>query len=223
MIKLFLIITSAFFTACVSRAPQKATTKKKNRMTCFERLDTAEANKRILECSEKEEMEFPGIHLIEPATDCEFVDSKGYVIHLEKNDDGYLKRRWRKDGLFGEHRYYFLNGNVQETGEYFLREFNCGIWREYDIDGNLIKETDMDKPYKRYSWQNILLFIKKRNIDLYDEETNVLRRVDESNVPYWYIRWIDKDSHAIHHVVIDARNGHVVKDSIAHRVECCPE
>ena len=75
MIKLFLIITSAFFTACVSRAPQKATTKKKNRMTCFERLDTAEANRRILECSEKEEMEFPGIHLIEPATDCEFIDS----------------------------------------------------------------------------------------------------------------------------------------------------
>ena len=81
----------------------------------------------------------------------------------------------------------------------------------------------MDKPYKRYSWQNILLFIKKRNIDLYDEETNVLRHVDKSNVPYWYIRWIDKDSHAIHHVVIDARNGHVVKDGIAHRVECCPE
>ena len=122
MVKLFLIIASAFFTACVSRAPQKATTKKKNRTTCFERLDTAEANKRILECSEKEEMEFPGIHLIEPATDCEFIDSKGYVVHLEKNDDGYLKRRWRKDGLFGEHRYYFLNGNVQETGEYFLRE-----------------------------------------------------------------------------------------------------
>ena len=158
MIRLLLIITSVFFTACVSRAPQKAITKKKNRMTCFERLDTADANKRILEYRKKEEQEFPEEQFIDPATDCEFTDSMGYVIYLEKNDDGYLKKRWREDSLFGEYRYYFLNGNIQESGEYFLKEFNCGIWREYDIEGNLIKETDMDKPYRMYSWQNILLF-----------------------------------------------------------------
>ena len=103
----------------------------------------------------------------------------GYVIYLEKNDDGYLKKRWREDSLFGEYRYYFLNGNIQESGEYFLREFKCGVWREYDIEGNLIKETDMDKPYRKYSWQNILLFIKEHNIDLYDEQTFVDRYVDE--------------------------------------------
>ena len=214
MIRLLLIITSVFFTACVSRAPQKTITKKENRMTCFERLDTADANKRILEYRKKEEQEFPEEQFIDPATDCEFTDSMGYVIYLEKNDDGYLKKRWREDSLFGEYRYYFLNGNTQETGEYFLREFKCGVWREYDIEGNLIKETDMDKPYRMYSWQNILLFIKEHNIDLYDEQTFVDRYVDELNVPYWYVRWRNMDKHIFRGVTIDARNGRVVGDDI---------
>ena len=214
MIRLLLIITSIFFTACVSRAPQKTITRKKNRMTCFERLDTADANKRILEYRKKEEQEFPEEQFIDPATDCEFTDSMGYVIYLEKNDDGYLKKRWREDSLFGEYRYYFLNGNIQESGEYFLREFKCGVWREYDIEGNLIKETDMDKPYRMYSWQNILLFIKEHNIDLYDEQTFVDRYVDELNVPYWYVRWRNMDKHIFRGVTIDARNGRVVGDDI---------
>ena len=59
MVKLSLIITLAFFTACVPRAPQKATTKEKNRMTCFERLDTAEANKRILDVAKRKRWSFP--------------------------------------------------------------------------------------------------------------------------------------------------------------------
>ena len=214
MIRLLLIITSVFFTACVSRAPQKAITKKKNRMTCFERLDTADANKRILEYRKKEEQEFLNVRFMTPAIDCSYTDSMGYVIYLEKNDDGYLKKRWREDSLFGEYRYYFLNGNIQESGEYFLREFKCGVWREYDIEGNLIKETDMDKPYRMYSWQNILLFIKEHNIDLYDEQTFVDRYVDELNVPYWYVRWRNMDIHIFRGVTIDARNGRVVEDDI---------
>ena len=214
MIRLLLIITSVFFTACVSRAPQKTITKKKNRMTCFERLDTADANKRILEYRKKEEQEFLNVRFMTPAIDCSYTDSMGYVIYLEKNDDGYLKKRWREDSLFGEYRYYFLNGNIQESGEYFLREFKCGVWREYDIEGNLIKETDMDKPYRMYSWQNILLFIKEHNIDLYDEQTFVDRYVDELNVPYWYVRWRNMDKHIFRGVTIDARNGRVVEDDM---------
>ena len=220
MIRLLLIITSVFFTACVSRAPQKAITKKKNRMTCFERLDTADANKRILEYRKKEEQEFLNVRFMTPAIDCSYTDSMGYVIYLEKNDDGYLKKRWREDSLFGEYRYYFLNGNIQESGEYFLREFKCGVWREYDIEGNLIKETDMDKPYKKYSWQNILLFIKNRNIDLYDEQTSLDRYVDELNVPYWYISWRDKEKKVFRGITIDARNGQIIADDVLQRVEC---
>ena len=118
--------------------------------------------------------------------------------------------------MFGEYRYYFLNGNLKESGEYYFQDFHCGIWREYDEKGNLLKETDMDKPYKKYSWQNILAFAKKRNINLYDDQTTVDRYVDESNIPHWYITWKDKTEVYFHLVTIDARNGDVIEDDIAY-------
>ena len=56
MVRLLLIIASVFLTACVSRASQKTITKRKTRLACFERLDAAEANKRILEAYIKKEV-----------------------------------------------------------------------------------------------------------------------------------------------------------------------
>ena len=220
MIRLLLIITSIFFTACVSRAPQKTITRKKTRMTCFERLDTADANKRILEYRKKEEQESPGDQFLSPPRYCKYTDSMGCTISVTKATVGYVTRKLRHESLFGEYRFYFPNGNIQESGEYFVKEFDCGIWREYDIEGNLIKETDMDRPYRKYSWQNILLFIKEHNIDLYDEQTFVDRYVDELNVPYWYISWRDKEKKVFRGITIDARNGQITADDVLQRVEC---
>ena len=185
-------------------------------MVYLEKLDTADANKRILEYRKKEEAENPDEQFMDPPSYCEYTDSMGYVVYIGKNDDGYLKTKRRKESLFREYRYYFLNGNLKESGEYYFQDFHCGIWREYDEKGNLLKETDMDKPYKKYSWQNILAFAKKRNINLYDDQTTVDRYVDESNIPHWYITWKDKTEVYFHLVTIDARNGDIIEDDIAY-------
>lgn len=63
MVRLLLIITSVFFTACVSRAPQKIITKKKNRMTCFERLDTLTPTKEYLNIGKRKSRSFPKSNL----------------------------------------------------------------------------------------------------------------------------------------------------------------
>ncbi|VEH16068.1 Uncharacterised protein [Segatella oris] len=185
-------------------------------MVYLEKLDTADANKRILEYRKKEEAENPDEQFMDSASYCEYTDSMGYVVYIGKNDDGYLKTKRRKESLFGEYRYYFLNGNLKESGEYYFNDFHCGIWREYDEEGNLLKETDMDKPYKKYSWQNILLFAKKRNIDFHDDQTSIERYIDESNIPCWYITWKDKTEAYFHLVTIDARNGDIIEDNIAY-------
>ena len=100
-----------------------------------------------------------------------------------------------------------MNGNIQESGEYYYQSFNCGIWREYDVKGYLIKETDMDKPYKNYSWQDVLLFVKKHNINLYDERTDIDRYVDKSNIPRWNISWFSMRKKVSRYTIIDARMG----------------
>ena len=215
MVKFIILTISIFLTACVAPTP-KNISKKRNQMVYLEKLDTADANKRILEYRKKEEAENPDEQFMDSASYCEYTDSVGYVVYIGKNDDGYLKTKRRKESLFGEYRYYFLNGNLKESGEYYFQDFHCGIWREYDEKGNLLKETDIDKPYKKYSWQNILAFAKKRNIDLYDDQTSVDRDINESNIPYWNISWLDKDEGFFRDIAIDARNGHIIKESISY-------
>ena len=216
MVKFIILIMSILLTACVAPTPKKNASKKSNQMVYLEKLDTADANKRILEYRKKEEAENPDEQFMDSASYCEYTDSMGYVVYIGKNDDGYLKTKRRKESLFGEYRYYFLNGNLKESGEYYFQDFHCGIWKEYDEKGNLLKETDMDKPYKKYSWQNILAFAKKRNIDLYDDQTFVDRDINESNIPYWNISWLDKDEGFFRDIAIDARNGHIIKESISY-------
>ena len=216
MVKFFLLFISMFLTACVAPTPKKNISKKSNQMVYLEKLDTLDANKKILEYRKKEEAEFPDEQFMDPASYCEYTDSMGCTISITKTVNGYVTTKQKKNSLFGEYRYYFLNGNLKESGEYYFQDFHCGIWREYDEKGNLLKETDMDKPYKKYSWQNILAFAKKRNIDLYDDQTFVDRDINESNIPYWNISWLDKDEGFFRDIAIDARNGHIIKESISY-------
>ena len=212
-----LMLMCVFLVACTTHTPPKRMAKKKrSNIRSFEKLDTADVNKRFLEYRKKEEQEFPEEQFMYPPCQCEYTDSAGNVITVTKTEVGYVTTKLKKGSLFGEYRCYFMNGNIQESGEYYYQSFNCGIWREYDVKGYLIKETDMDKPYKNYSWQKVLDFVKKRNIDLYDERTSIDRYINEENIPCWNISWFNARITLPRYTIIDARNGRIITDGIAH-------
>ena len=213
MIKYIFFIMAVSLTACVAHTPKEI--KQKKGMNYLERLDTADANRKLLEYKRKHEQEFPNVDFMGNSMYCEYIDSMGYEVYLAKYDDGYLKRRQINGALFGELRYYFLNGNLQQLGEYYSRDFECGIWKEYDIEGHLLKEVNKDEPYKQFSWHKVLLFTKKKDIDLNDERTYVGRYIDESNIPCWDISWHKKGEGFGRNVVIDARNGRIINETIS--------
>ena len=212
-----LMLMCVFLAACTTHTPPKRMAKKKrSNIRCFEKLDTADANKRFFEYRKKEEQEFPEEEFMYPPSQCEYTDSVGNVITVTKTEVGYVKTKQKKGSLFGEYRCYFMNGNIQKSGQYYYQSFNCGIWREYDMKGYLIKETDMDKPYKNYSWQKVLDFVKKRNIDLYDERTSIDRYINEENIPCWNISWFNTRLTLPRYTIIDARKGRIITDGISH-------
>lgn len=212
-----LMLMCVFLVACTTHTPQKRMSKKKrSNIRCFEKLDTADVNKRFLEYRKKEDQEFPEEEFMYPPSQCEYTDPAGNVITVTKTEVGYVKTKQKRGSLFGEYRCYFMNGNIQKSGQYYYQSFNCGIWREYDMKGYLIKETDMDKPYKNYSWQKVLDFVKKRNIDLYDERTSIDRYINEENIPCWNISWFNTRLTLPRYTIIDARKGRIITDGISH-------
>ena len=212
-----LMLMCVFLVACTTHTPQKRLAKKKrSNIRCFEKLDTADVNKRFLEYRKKEDQEFPEEEFMYPPSQCEYTDPAGNVITVTKTEVGYVKTKQKRGSLFGEYRCYFMNGNIQKSGQYYYQIFNCVIWREYDMKGYLIKETDMDKPYKNYSWQKVLDFVKKRNIDLYDERTSIDRYINEENIPCWNISWFNTRLTLPRYTIIDARKGRIITDGISH-------
>ena len=209
-----LMLMCVFLAACTTHTPPKRMAKKKrSNIRCFEKLDTADANKRFFEYRKKEEQEFPEEEFMYPPSQCEYTDSVGNVITVTKTEVGYVTTKLKKGSLFGEYRCYFMNGNIQKSGQYYYQSFNCGIWREYDMKGYLIKERE---PYKNYSWQKVLDFVKKRNIDLYDERTSIDRYINEENIPCWNISWFNTRLTLPRYTIIDARKGRIITDGISH-------
>ncbi|MBS1635423.1 MAG: hypothetical protein JST26_05825 [Bacteroidetes bacterium] len=52
---------------------------------------------------------------------------------------------WKLEGFLGSYREYYENGKLKVSGEY-NGDQKTGIWREYDVNGNVIKEKNYNTP-----------------------------------------------------------------------------
>jgi len=140
-------------------------------------------------------------------------------IIIKQSDDVYEYYEKVKDqnSYFYTINRYYKNGILKLTGKHFLNNFQKGIWKEYDEQGNLIKETNYDAPYK-FTWENVLDFIKMRDIDMTSRQFQVIRSFDFGNFdeakkdkPYWAITY--EDGSATKKVIIlNGINGTVMKE-----------
>ena len=65
---------------------------------------------------------------------------------------------------YKEVRTFHKNGVLKKSGKrFFCSSIDIGIWREYDNQGNLIKETDEDKKFEKLRLKpiNILRWLEK--------------------------------------------------------------
>ncbi len=134
--------------------------------------------------------------------------------------DGTIVRRISSDIDFAEFetppppsileifRSFYLNGKLKSKGLYYPNDVELGVWQEYDEEGNLIKEEDYDEDYE-YSFEDLLKFIYRRDIDLFDEYTSI-RRSDG----IWKVAYVQGKGYPkhIHDVTIDGKTGKIISD-----------
>ncbi len=111
-----------------------------------------------------------------------------------------------KDVLFIRKNQYYKNGNLKTSGLYFDASFQKGIWKEYNEQGKLIKETDYDEGYK-YSWEDLLQFLKKREVNIRDANNTTITK-ENGNWRFDYI-----DGIYIFDVIIDGKTGEILQDA----------
>ena len=93
---------------------------------------------------------------------------------------------------YKEVRIFHKNGVLKKSGKrFFCSSIDIGIWREYDNQGNLIKETDEDKKFKKLRLKpiNILRWLEKEGY--IDRKTGkgqekFVKEGDEPNIDIYF-------------------------------------
>lgn len=115
-----------------------------------------------------------------------YLKDSTYIRQFGNEYSGYVEYETPpKPQVFQIYREFYPNGKLKRIGKNFPNDFEKGVWKEYDEQGNLIKETDYDKPYK-FTWEDILKYIKQRKFDMDAYGFEVGRNVVDGK-PVWSI------------------------------------
>ena len=142
---LLLLITSL---SCIAQKNKKTTT-----MKTTERFDV-QYYKSII----KEKNSYEG------ATSAQYVERNGTETYVSFNDDGFVLQEIKPFTYEMIVKNYYKNCILKSKGKLLCHSsVKIGIWREYDNQGNLIKETDEDKKFEKLRLKpiNILRWLEK--------------------------------------------------------------
>ena len=127
---LLLLIASQ---SCVAQKNKKTTT-----MKTTERFDVQYYKKIIKEKN-----------TYESATSAQYVERNGTETYVSFNEDGFVLQEIKPFTYEMIVKNYYKNCILKSKGKLLCHSsVKIGIWREYDNQGNLIKETDEDKKFE---------------------------------------------------------------------------
>ena len=137
----------------------------------------------------------------------EYADTlyNGTIIKQRERKREYIETIKYKDKHIEDFNSYHKNGKLKIQGYFLENDFYKGIWKEYDEQGNLIKETDYDKGFD-YTWEDLLKLLKKREVDIKDTGNTTIRK-DEGE---WWVYYVE--GLYIYNIRIDGKTGKILLD-----------
>jgi len=132
---ILILLTALYCTCCNAQKNKEATT-----MKTTERFDVQYYKNKIKEINGKDGDDSFAIYVERDSTQVKVYFDKDYDALVTIPPFTYYK----------EVRIFHKNGVLMESGKrFFCSSIDIGIWREYDNQGNLIKETDEDKKFEK--------------------------------------------------------------------------
>ena len=170
---LLLLIASL---SCVAQKNKKTTTMKRT-----ERFDV-QYYKSII----KEKNSYEG------ATSAQYVERNGTETYVSFNDDGFVLQEIKPFTYEMIVKNYYKNCILKSKGKLLCHSsVKIGIWREYDNQGNLIKETDEDKKFEKLRLKPINILHWLEHEGYIDRKTGkgqekFVKEGDEPNIDIYF-------------------------------------
>ena len=189
---ILILLTALYCTCCNAQKDKEATT-----MKTTERFDVQYYKNKIKEVNGKDGDNSFAIYVDRDSTQVKVYFDKDYDALVTIPPFTYYK----------EVRIFHKNGVLMESGKrFFCSSIDIGIWREYDNQGNLIKETDEDKKFEK-------LRLKPINILRWLEHEGYIDRKTGKGQER-FLKQVDEPSIRISFGKISAPNAKFEKDSV---------
>ncbi|MFL0087481.1 hypothetical protein V2550_02295 [Tenacibaculum maritimum] len=89
---------------------------------------------------------------------------KGNIVEQHEANEVYWETIRQEEAIFEYfYEYYKKNGKLKRAVKRFIKIFPIGILRNYDEQGNLIREENLDTPFT-YSWKDITAYLAKHGV-----------------------------------------------------------
>ena len=189
---ILILLTALYCTCCNAQKDKEATT-----MKTTERFDVQYYKNKIKEVNGKDGDNSFAIYVDRDSTQVKVYFDKDYDALVTIPPFTYYK----------EVRIFHKNGVLMESGKrFFCSSIDIGIWREYDNQGNLIKETDEDNKFEK-------LCLKPINILRWLEHEGYIDRKTGKGQEK-FVKQGDEPSIRISFGKISAPNAKFEKDSV---------
>ena len=106
------------------------------------------------------------------------------VVHQQELIDSYWEFHRKEDNYFEEVYEFYKDGGIKSSFLSFPNDFVKGIWKEYNEQGILIKEENVDAPFT-YSWENIKVYLKAQKVNDIKKQVNNISRWHDDESTTW--------------------------------------
>ena len=122
-----------------------------------------------------------------------YTDKRGSNINMFGDSESvYVSNETPKNSFYTIYKQYNYKGVIQEKWVNFRNGGGpVGIKYEYDDNGKLIKETDMERNYK-ITPQDVIAFCKEKGIDLFSNYTTIDRNYNDNPMNLYIINYRGK-------------------------------
>jgi hypothetical protein len=125
--------------------------------------------------------------------DYHFTLENGTIVWQHANKGGYWETLKTKDSIFESYFGYYENGKLKTTIDkrFPNNSLSIGILKEYNQQGILIKETDLDKPYT-YTWEDVKTYLQNHGVTDFEKDVFNIRRWSDEKRTFWEIQFTGK-------------------------------
>jgi hypothetical protein len=102
------------------------------------------------------------------------------LVRQQETAESFYEFISREGADFEEVYEYYKTGGLKSSFLCFQYDFMAGIYREYDKEGELIKEDDLDKDFI-FSWENIKQYLAAHNVKSIGNQVISVNRTNHEN------------------------------------------